>query len=125
MYLGDEKKDFEKYLEEAKNHASSVTPWDSGLDFANSDSSTSQIIKGIPARIGDIALVDKPEDFSSNIAFDEATKSGIISLHKRGYELHEIVQELFELSRADGRRYKRLRDAVAEFISSLEEDDDI
>ncbi|NEU71808.1 DNA translocase FtsK [Hassallia byssoidea VB512170] len=120
VYLGDEKKDFEQYLEEAKNHASSVTPWNSGLDFASFNSS---ITLEKSTRL--VTKVDQLEEFSSNITFDEATKSSIISLHKRGYELHEIVQELFELSRADGRRYKRLRDAVAEFISGLESSDDI
>lgn len=119
VYLGDEKKDFEQYLE-AKNHASDITPWNSGLDFASFDSSTT-----LEKSTRLVTLVDKSEEFSSNITFDEATKSGIISLHKRGYELHEIVQELFELSRADGRRYKRVRDAVAEFISELGEGDDI
>ncbi len=120
VYLGDEKKDFEQYLEEAKNHASDITPWNSGLDFASFHSSTT-----LEKSTRLVTLVDKSEEFSSNITFDETTKSSIISLHKRGYELHEIVQELFELSRADGRRYKRVRDAVAEFLSGLESSDDI
>lgn len=120
VYLGDEKKDFEQYLEEAKNHASDITPWNSGLDFASFNSS---ITLEKSTRL--VTKVDKSEEFSSNITFDEPTKSSIISLHKRGYELHEIVQELFELSRADGRRYKRVRDAVTEFISGLEGDNDI
>ncbi|MBD2772124.1 DNA translocase FtsK [Iningainema tapete] len=122
LYLGDEKKDFENYLESAKNHTSDITPWDSGLGFSSFDSSTTTE-KSAP--IPDTTLGNKLEEFSSNIAFDEHTKSSIISLHKRGYELHEIVQELFKLSRSDGRRYKRLRDAVAEFISGLEGDNDI
>jgi DNA segregation ATPase FtsK/SpoIIIE, S-DNA-T family len=63
------------------------------------------------------------EEFSFNITLDDLTKSQIYSLHSRGYELHQIVQEVFNLSRADGRKYKRIRDVVAEFIASSEEED--
>ncbi|MEI2577781.1 FtsK/SpoIIIE domain-containing protein [Scytonema sp. PRP1] len=121
LYLGDEKKDFEKYLEEAKNHAFDMTPWDSGLNFSHFNTS---ITSEISVRVLDKNKFDKQEEFRSNIAFDEATKSSIISLHQRGYEISEIVQELFSISRADGRRYKRIRDAVVQFIG-LEEGDDI
>ncbi|MDY6896772.1 MAG: hypothetical protein SWZ49_01670 [Cyanobacteriota bacterium] len=55
------------------------------------------------------------------INLDDLTKSQIHSLHSRGYKLHQILQEVFNLSRTDGRKYRRIRDIVAEFISSLED----
>ncbi|MEO1378314.1 MAG: FtsK/SpoIIIE domain-containing protein [Cyanobacteria bacterium J06635_10] len=106
LFLGT-KADFGDYLKQAMSIRSETSCWDSGLDFSTfSIENTSN---------------NQKEESSFSINLDDVTKSQIHSLYSRGYELHQILQEVFNLSRGDGRKYRRIRDIVAEFISSLED----
>jgi len=110
----------------------SDTPfWDSKLNFSSFNigfkGETSSNNQSWQTKLNklttDSIINNQSEEFSFSIILDDFTKSQISSLHSRGYELHQIVQEVFNLSRADGRKYKRIRDVIAEFIASLEEED--
>jgi DNA segregation ATPase FtsK/SpoIIIE, S-DNA-T family len=132
LYLGT-KAAFQEYLNQAMSACNDTPCWDSGLDFSsfmfeskgetssfNNQTMRKKLNKFIT---GSLVNNNQSEEFSFSITLDDFTKSQISSLHSRGYELHQIVQEVFNLSRADGRKYKRIRDIVAEFIASLEEED--
>ncbi|MFL9458202.1 hypothetical protein AB0758_45175 [Tolypothrix bouteillei VB521301_2] len=47
-----------------------------------------------------------------------------MNLHRKGYQLDEIVKAVFNLSRNNGRSYKKLRNVVEEFLNSLKGGDD-
>jgi DNA segregation ATPase FtsK/SpoIIIE, S-DNA-T family len=130
LYLGT-KAAFQEYLNQAMSAVSNTPFWDSKLNFSSCNigfkgetSSNNQILRTkLDKIVNDPISNNQSEEFSFNITLDDFTKSQISSLHSRGYELHQIVQEIFNLSRADGRKYKRIRDIIAEFIASLEEED--
>jgi DNA segregation ATPase FtsK/SpoIIIE, S-DNA-T family len=131
LYLGT-KAAFQEYLNQAMSTVSDTHFWDSKLNFSSFNtgfkgetSSNNQLLRTKLNKLTTDSLVNNNqfEEFSFNITLDDLTKSQIYSLHSRGYELHQIVQEVFNLSRADGRKYKRIRDIIAEFIASLEEED--
>lgn len=65
--------------------------------------------------------------FSFKVQLDESAKNSILNLHQKGYQLDEIVKAVFNLSRHDGRSYKKFRNVVEEFLNSLQggEGDDI
>ncbi|NJL61512.1 MAG: DNA translocase FtsK [Methylacidiphilales bacterium] len=130
LYLGT-KAAFQEYLDQAMCTVSDTPFWDSKLNFSSFNigfkgetSSNNQTLRTRLNKLTNDSLVNnnQSEEFSFNIILDDFTKSQISSLHSRGYELHQIVQEIFNLSRADGRKYKRIRDIIAEFISSLKEE---
>jgi DNA segregation ATPase FtsK/SpoIIIE, S-DNA-T family len=131
LYLGT-KAAFQEYLNQGMSTVSDTPFWDSKLNFSSFNigfkgetSSNNQTLRTKLNKLTTDSLVNnnQSEEFSFNIILDDFTKAQIYSLHSRGYELHQIVQEVFNLSRADGRKYKRIRDVVAEFIASLEEED--
>jgi DNA segregation ATPase FtsK/SpoIIIE, S-DNA-T family len=131
LYLGT-KAAFQKYLNQAMSRDNHSHCWNSKLNFSSFNigfkgetSSNNQTLRTKLNKLTTDSLVNnnQSEEFSFNITLDDLTKSQIYSLDSRGYELHQIVQEVFNLSRADGRKYKRIRDVVAEFIASLEEED--
>ncbi|TWH43926.1 DNA translocase FtsK [Dulcicalothrix desertica] len=130
LYLGA-KADFQALLDTCMTAHTDTPCWNSGLDFSsfgvsinsNSGASNGQIRSRLNKAITQ-SLISHTEADSLNVYLDDLTKSQIISLHSRGYELHQIIQEIFKLSRADGRRYKRVRDIVYNFIVSVEAEDD-
>ncbi|PAX51320.1 DNA translocase FtsK [Brunnivagina elsteri] len=130
LYLGT-KAAFQEYLNKAINTVNNIACWDAKLNFSSFNigfkSENSSNNKTPRAKLNEVVTDsinnNQSEEFSFSIILDDFTKSQISSLHSRGYELHQIVQEVFNLSRADGRKYKRIRDVVAEFIASLEEED--
>jgi DNA segregation ATPase FtsK/SpoIIIE, S-DNA-T family len=131
LYLGT-KAAFQEYLNQAMSRDNHSHCWDSKLNFSSFNigfkgetSSNNQTLRTKLNKLTTDSLVNNnhSEEFSFNITIDDLTKSQIYSLHSRGYELHQIVQEVFNLSRADGRKYKRIRDIIAEFIANLEEED--
>jgi DNA segregation ATPase FtsK/SpoIIIE, S-DNA-T family len=127
LYLGT-KADFQEYLGRAMSMATNTPCWNSGLDFlsfnvSHKDESSRPMRTKLNKFVADSLVNNQSEEFTFSITLDDFTKSQISSLHSRGYELHQIVQEIFNLSRAAGRKYKRVRDIVAEFIASLDEED--
>ncbi|AUB35057.1 DNA segregation ATPase FtsK/SpoIIIE [Nostoc flagelliforme CCNUN1] len=65
--------------------------------------------------------------FNFKVQLDEEARNSILNLHQKGYQLDEIVKAVFNLSRQDGRSYKKFRNVVEEFLNSLKggEEDDI
>lgn len=129
LFLGS-KADFQEYLDRAMDVDNHADCWDSGLDFSRFAIENQNVISASDRNlrtklnqsvITSLTANNQSDEFSFHIILDDLTKSQITSLYRRGYELHQIVQEVFNLSRADGRKYKRMRDIVAEFIASLEE----
>jgi DNA segregation ATPase FtsK/SpoIIIE, S-DNA-T family len=129
LYLGA-KADFQALLDTCMTAHTDMPCWNSGLDFSsfgvsansNSGASNGQIRSRLNKAITQ-SLISHTEADSLSVFLDDFTKSQIISLHSRGYELHQIIQEIFKLSRADGRKYKRVRDIVYNFIVSVEAED--
>ncbi|RUT01591.1 hypothetical protein DSM106972_066880 [Dulcicalothrix desertica PCC 7102] len=130
LYLGA-KADFQAFLDTCMNVHTDMPCWNSGLNFSsfgvpvnsNSGASNRQIRNRLNKAITKSLLHQETEVDSLNIDLDDLSKSQILSLYSRGYELHQIVQEIFKLSRADGRKYKRVRDVVYNFIATVEADD--
>ena len=125
LFLGT-KADFGDYLKQAMSTLSETSCWNSGLDFSTFSIENTSDNQNLPknskkSTTDSLITNNHKEEFSFSINLDDLTKSQIHSLHNRGYELHQILQEVFDLSRGDGRRYRRTRDIVAEFISSLED----
>jgi S-DNA-T family DNA segregation ATPase FtsK/SpoIIIE len=129
LYLGT-KADFQALLDTCMTVHTDMPCWNSGLDFSsfgvsinsNSGASNGQIRSRLNKAITQ-SLISHTEADSLNVYLDDLIKSQIISLHSRGYELHQIIQEIFKLSRADGRKYKRVRDIVYNFIAGVEVED--
>ena len=125
LFLGT-KADFGDYLKQAMSTLSETSYWNSGLDFSTFSIENTSANQNLPknskkSTTDSLITNNQKEEFSFSINLDDLTKSQIHSLHNRGYELHKILQEVFNLSRADGRKYRRIRDIVAEFIYSLED----
>ncbi len=125
LFLGT-KADFGDYLEQAMSTPSETSCWDSGLDFLTFSIENTSDNQNFPKKskkstTDSLITNNQKEEFYFNINLDDLTKSQIHSLHSRGYELHQILQEVFNLSRADGRKYRRIRNIVTEFIAGLEE----
>ncbi|BDI19370.1 hypothetical protein ANSO36C_51720 [Nostoc cf. commune SO-36] len=61
--------------------------------------------------------------FNFKVQLDEEARNSIFNLHQKGYQLDEIVKAVFNLSRQDGRSYKKFRNVVEDFLNSFKEDD--
>ncbi len=125
LFLGT-KVDFGDYLNQAMSTHTDTSCWDSWLDFSsfsieNTSNHQTRAKNSNKSTTDSLITNNQKEEFSFDIKLDDLIKSQIHSLHSRGYELHQILQEVFNLSRSDGRKYRRIRDIVAEFIASLEE----
>ena len=131
LYLGA-KADFQALLDTCMTAHTDTPCWNSGLDFSsfntlnssNSGASNEQLRNRLNKAITKSLVNQEAQDSFSSFSLDDLSKSQIISLLSRGYELHQIIQEVFKLSRADGRQYKRVRDVVYGFIASLESEFD-
>ena len=125
LFLGT-KANFGDYLKQAMSTRSETSCWDSGLEFSTFSIENTSDNQNFPknskkSTTDSLITNNQKEEFSFDIKLDDLIKSQIHSLHSRGYKLHQILQEVFNLSRTDGRKYRRIRDIVADFIAGLEE----
>ena len=137
LYVADDEDPeyFKQLLLEAKNQDDSYTAWESGLDFDEFVASLSGEGSSHDRGKSKATAVTKTKQsktnfegsFSFKVQLDESAKNSILNLHQKGYQLDEIVKAVFNLSRHDGRSYKKFRNVVEEFLNSLQggEGDDI
>ncbi|MBW4513174.1 MAG: DNA translocase FtsK [Scytonematopsis contorta HA4267-MV1] len=113
LYVADDEKPeyFQKLISEAINQQDPYEEWDSGLDFVEFLETLY-----VNQNVVDINAVSKVVQ-KAVIDIDEQQKNSILSLHKRGYALDEIIKSVFGKSRHDGRIYKKIRNAVEDFIN--------
>ncbi|MBD2497563.1 DNA translocase FtsK [Nostoc sp. FACHB-280] len=137
LYVADDEDPeyFQQLLLEAKNQNDPYTAWKSGLDFnefvaslyGESSSNDNGKFKATTATKTKQSKTDFEGSFSFKVQLDEEARNSIMNLHQKGYKLDEIVKAVFNLSRQDGRSYKKFRNVVEEFLNSLKgsEEDDI
>ncbi len=137
LYVADDEDPeyFQQLLLEAKNQNDPYTTWESGLDFdefvaslyGESSSNDSGKSKATVVTKTEQYKTDFEGSFSFRVQLDEEARNSILNLYQKGYQLDEIVKAVFNLSRQDGRSYKKFRNVVEEFLNSLKggEEDDI
>jgi S-DNA-T family DNA segregation ATPase FtsK/SpoIIIE len=107
LYVGDaeEPEYFEQLLEEAINQEDNLTAWKPNdiEDFSYSE-------------IGSKAFLNN--GFAIEVNIDEQSKNSILNLHAKGYTIHEIIKAIFNITRQDGKNYKRYRIAVENFLDN-------
>ena len=120
LYVGDaeEPEYFEKLLEEAINQEDIHNAWQAEdiEEFT------------FPKNINSSHKDDKAKfdhSFGFEIKLDDESKNSILNLYRRNYRVDEIVKAIFNISRYDGKSYKKYRTVVENFLSSqrCEEDD--
>ena len=120
LYVGDaeEPEYFEKLLEEAINQEDIHNAWQAEdieeFTFPKNINSTHK---------DDKAKFD--HSFGFEIKLDDESKNSILNLYRRNYRVDEIVKAIFNISRYDGKSYKKYRTVIENFLSSqgCEEDD--
>ena len=107
LYVGDaeEPEYFEQLLEEAINQEDNFTAWEPNDIEEFSDS-----------EIGSKAFLNNGFDIEVNL--DEQSKNSILNLHAKGYAINEIIKSIFNITRQDGKDYKKYRSAVEKFLDS-------
>ncbi|BAY84656.1 cell division FtsK/SpoIIIE [Calothrix parasitica NIES-267] len=107
LYVGDaeEPEYFEQLLEEAINQEDNFTAWEPNdiEDFSDSEIGSKTFLKN---------------GFGIEVNLDEQSKNSILNLHAKGYAIHEIIKAVFNLTRQDGKDYKKYRSAVEKFLDS-------
>ena len=107
LYVGDaeEPEYFEQLLEEAINQEDNYTAWEPNdiEEFSYSE-------------IGSKAFLNNGFDIEVNL--DEQSKNSILNLHAKGYAIHEIIKAVFNITRQDGKDYKKYRSAVENFLDN-------
>ncbi|BAY84388.1 cell division FtsK/SpoIIIE [Calothrix parasitica NIES-267] len=107
LYVGDaeEPKYFEQLLEEAINQEDNYIAWqpDDIKDFSDSEISSKAFLKN---------------DFGIEVNLDEQSKNSILNLHAKGYAINEIIKSIFNITRQDGKGYKKYRSAVENFLDN-------
>ncbi|BAZ19230.1 cell division FtsK/SpoIIIE (plasmid) [Kalymmatonema gypsitolerans NIES-4073] len=128
LYVADDEDPeyFQQLLLEAKNQNDPYTAWKSGLDFdefvaslygeSSNDNGKS---KATTATKTKQSKTDFEGSFSFKVQLDEEARNSILNLYQKGYQLDEIVKAVFNLSRQDGRSYKKFRNVVEEFLNSF------
>ena len=120
LYVGDaeEPEYFEKLLEEAINQEDIYNAWqpEDIEEFT------------FPKNINSSHKDDKAKfdhSFGFEIKLDDESKNSILNLYRRSYRVDEIVKAIFNISRYDGKSYKKYRTVVEKFLSSqgCKEDD--
>ncbi|OKH26533.1 cell division protein FtsK [Hydrococcus rivularis NIES-593] len=129
LYVADDEDPeyFQQLLLEAKNHNDPYTAWKSGLDFdefvaslyGESRSNDNGKFKATTATKTKQSKTDFEGSFSFKVQLDEEARNSIMNLHQKGYQLDEIVKAVFNLSRQDGRSYKKFRNVVEEFLNNF------
>ncbi|MDZ8052495.1 MAG: DNA translocase FtsK [Aulosira sp. ZfuCHP01] len=137
LYVADDEDPeyFQQLLLEAKNQNDPYTAWKSGLDFdefvaslyGERSSNDNGKFKATTATKTKQSKTDFEGSFSFKVQLDEEARNSILNLHQKGYQLDEIVKAVFNLSRQDGRSYKKFRNVVEEFLNSFKSggEDDI
>ena len=107
LYVGDaeEPEYFEQLLEEAINQEDNFTAWEPNDIEEFSDS-----------EIGSKAFLNN--GFYIEVNLDEQSKNSILNLHAKGYAINEIIKSIFNITRQDGKDYKKYRSAVEKFLDS-------
>ena len=105
LYVGDaeEPEYFEQLLEEAINQEDNYTAWEPNDIEEFSDT-----------KIGGKAFFNKSSGVEVNL--DEQSKNSILNLHAKGYAIYEIIKAIFNITRQDGKDYKKYRSAVENFL---------
>nr|MDZ8016400.1 DNA translocase FtsK [Nostoc sp. ZfuVER08] len=129
LYVADDEDPeyFQQLLLEAKNQNDPYTAWKSGLDFdefvaslyGESSSNNNGKFKATTATKTKQSKTDFEGSFSFKVQLDEEARNSIMNLHQKGYQLDEIVKAVFNLSRQDGRSYKKFRNVVEEFLNNF------
>ncbi|BAY35439.1 cell division FtsK/SpoIIIE (plasmid) [Nostoc carneum NIES-2107] len=129
LYVADDEDPeyFQQLLLEAKNQNDPYTAWKSGLDFdefvpslyGESSSNDNGKSKATTATKTKQSKTDFESSFSFKVQLDEEARNSIMNLHQKGYQLDEIVKAVFNLSRQDGRSYKKFRNVVEEFLNNF------
>ncbi|BAB77309.1 DNA translocase FtsK (plasmid) [Anabaena sp. FACHB-709] len=129
LYVADDEDPeyFQQLLLEAKNQNDPYTAWKSGLDFDEfvaslydeSSSNDNGKFKATTATKTKQSKTDFEGSFSFKVQLDEEARNSIMNLHQKGYQLDEIVKAVFNLSRQDGRSYKKFRNVVEEFLNNF------
>ncbi|MGB3655572.1 MAG: DNA translocase FtsK [Rivularia sp. (in: cyanobacteria)] len=113
LYVGDaeEPEYFEKLLEEAINQEDIYNAWQPKdiEEFSYSENINSSHKDGK-------AKFD--HSFGFEIKLDDESKNSILNLCRRNYRVDEIVKAIFNISRYDGKSYKKYRTVVENFLSS-------
>ncbi len=128
LYVADDEDPeyFQQLLLEAKNQNDPYTAWKSGLDFdafvaslyGESSSNDNGKFKATATKTKQ-SKTDFEGSFSFKVQLDEEARNSIMNLHQKGYQLDEIVKAVFNLSRQDGRSYKKFRSVVEEFLNKF------
>ncbi|WP_243146677.1 FtsK/SpoIIIE domain-containing protein [Scytonema sp. UIC 10036] len=134
LYVADDEDPeyFQELLLSAKNQNDPYTAWESRLDFDEfvaslyGEGSSHDNDKSKPTASSKTkqSQTDFEGSFSFKVQLDESARNSIVNLHRKGYQLDEIVKAVFNLSRHDGRSYKKLRNIVEEFLNRLKGGDD-
>ncbi|BAZ03252.1 cell division FtsK/SpoIIIE (plasmid) [Tolypothrix tenuis PCC 7101] len=127
LYVADDEDPeyFQQLLLEAKNQNDPYTAWKSGLDFDEfvvslyGESNDNGKSKATTATKTKQSKTDFEGSFSFKVQLDEEARNSIMNLHQKGYQLDEIVKAVFNLSRQDGRSYKKFRNVVEEFLNNF------
>lgn len=129
LYVADDEDPeyFQQLLLEAKSQNDPYTAWKSGLDFdefvaslyGESSSNDNGKFKATTATKTKQSKTDFEGSFSFKVQLDEEARNSIMNLHQKGYQLDEIVKAVFNLSRQDGRSYKKFRNVVEEFLNNF------
>ncbi|ALF55333.1 cell division protein FtsK [Nostoc piscinale CENA21] len=129
LYVADDEDPeyFQQLLLEAKNQNDPYTAWKYGLDFdefiaslyGENSSNDNGKSKATTATKTKQSKTDFEGSFSFKVQLDEEARNSIMNLHQKGYQLDEIVKAVFNLSRQDGRSYKKFRNVVEEFLNNL------
>ena len=115
LYVGDaqEPEYLEQLLEEAINQEDIYNAWEP-------DDIEEFVAPTIINNGSDKAKFDNSFEFE--IKLDDESKKSIMNLHNKGYEVGEIVKLIFNISRQNGRFYKKYRAVVEEFLNEGETD---
>ncbi|OYD91617.1 cell division protein FtsK [Nostoc sp. 'Peltigera membranacea cyanobiont' 210A] len=129
LYVADDEDPeyFQQLLLEAKNQNDPYTAWKSGLDFdefvaslyGKSSNNNNGKYKATTATKTKQSKTDFEGSFSFKVQLDEEARNSIMNLYQKGYQLDEIVKAVFNLSRQDGRSYKKFRNVVEEFLNNF------
>ncbi|BAU04431.1 MULTISPECIES: DNA translocase FtsK [Nostocales] len=137
LYVADDEDPeyFQQLLLEARNQNDPYIAWQSGLGFdefvanlyGERNSNDSSKSKATAVTKTKQSKTDFEGSFNFKVQLDEEARNSILNLYQKGYKLDEIVKAVFNLSRQDGRSYKKFRNVVEEFLNSLKEgeEDDI
>ncbi len=115
LYVGDaeEPEYFEQLLEEAINQEDNYTAW-------KPDSVEGIATEANKLKTTKVAKPNFNNSFGFEIKLEEESKNSILNLHSKGYAIHEIIKAIFNITRQDGRHYKKYRDVVEDFLNNYE-----